>query len=44
MTWNGLTNSRQLRGDGMRLYVKAPEKIKRKQTKKELLQKRIQED
>jgi LysM repeat protein len=33
MTWNGLTNSRQLR-TGMRLYVKAPEKIKRKQQKR----------
>ena len=33
MNWNGLTNSRQLR-TGMRLYVKAPEKIKRKQQKR----------
>jgi len=33
MTWNGLTNSRQLR-TGMRLYVKAPENIKRKQQKR----------
>ena len=33
MTWNGLTNSRQLR-TGMKLYVKAPVKIKRKQQKR----------
>jgi LysM repeat protein len=33
MTWNGLTNSRQLR-TGMKLYVKAPVKFKRKQQKR----------
>ena len=33
MAWNGLTNSRQLR-TGMKLYVKEPVKIKRKQQKR----------